>query len=286
MKQNFLSKIIAWAKQEPQIRALILTGSRAEKRKTDELSDYDIAVICKDYKSYTKSNDWILKLKKFIICIPEKMSFFGKKYPTRLIIFEDHTKIDFSFFPLNFIKLLSSKKNLPDQFNRGYKVILDKDGITKKLPKPTYEGFKIKKPPKKEFLQCIDDFWFEVYHVAIYLARQDLWHAKFRDNDIKNRFLLKMIEWNEGAKHNWNYETNSLGKRMQSWVSKKTWKSCFDIFAHFDAQDSWQALLKMMNLFRTISKETAKKLGYKYPEHVDTKISSFVEGLKNKAMRS
>ncbi|MBD3231473.1 hypothetical protein GF322_02305 [Candidatus Dependentiae bacterium] len=65
----------------------------------------------------------------------------------------------------------------------------------------------------KEFYECIDDFWFEVYHVAIYLARQDLWLAKFRDNDIK-RFLLKMIEWNEGSKHNWNYETNSLGKRM------------------------------------------------------------------------
>ena len=281
MKENFLSKIINWAKQESQIRALILTGSRAEKRSIDEFSDYDIAVICKDSKPYAKDNLWIPKLKKFIICIPEKMSFGNKKYPARLIIFEDYTKIDFSFFPIDFLKILSSKKPLPDQYNIGYKVILDKDGITKKLPKPTFEGFKIKKPTEKEFYECIDDFWFEVYHVAIYLARQDLWHAKFRNNDIKNHFLLKMIEWNEGSKHNWDYETNSLGKRMQSWVNKKTWKSCFDIFAHFDAKDSWQALLKMMELFRTISRETAKKLGYKYPEHIDKNISKFVNNVKN-----
>ncbi|MBD3231474.1 hypothetical protein GF322_02310 [Candidatus Dependentiae bacterium] len=56
------------------------------------------------------------------------------------------------------------------------------------------------------------------------------------------------------------------------------------MFAHFDAQDSWQALLKMMNLFRTVSKETAKRLNYKYPEHVDTKISDFVEEIKDRLL--
>ncbi len=275
-----IKKVLDWAKKEKNVQALILTGSRAEKRKIDELSDYDIAVICKDYTPYTKNNDWILELKKFCICIPEKLSFFDKYYPTRLIIFEDGSKIDFSFFDTKFLENLLSQKTLPDEYNRGYKILLDKDELTKNLPEPTFEGFKIKKPTTQEFYKNIDDFWFEVYHVAKYLARGDLWHAKWRDSDIKKRFLLKMIEWNEGSKNNWNHETNSIGKRMESWVNKNTWKSCFEIFSHFDAQDSWKALFKMMELYRKVAKETSQNLDFEYPEKKDQTITKLILDLK------
>ena len=93
--------------------------------------------------------------------------------------------------------------------------------------------------------------------------------------------LLKMIEWNEKAKHGLDYNTGCAGKRMQLWVSSETWSALDTCFAHFDRDDSWKALIASMELFSTLAKETAKKLGYTYLSDVDENITGFVKKLKS-----
>lgn len=90
-----------------------------------------------------------------------------------------------------------------------------------------------------------------------------------------------MIEWNEASKHQWNYDTYWHGKKMQSWVNKETWTKLYDTFGHFDVDDSWKALLATVDIFSNLAKQTAKEMGYQYPENIDTNITNTIQKIRS-----
>jgi predicted nucleotidyltransferase len=55
-----IDEILQWAKNEKHIRAVILTGSRAPN-KHDELSDYDLALLCTNIDSFICNDAWLSK---------------------------------------------------------------------------------------------------------------------------------------------------------------------------------------------------------------------------------
>lgn len=89
-------------------------------------------------------------------------------------------------------------------------------------------------------------------------------------------FLLSMIEWNEQGKYNWNYQTYWMGAKMYEWASPEVWKNLHDTFAHFDRKDSWEALLKTIELFRTVAVQISARMDFAYPKDVDENITGFI----------
>lgn len=89
-----------------------------------------------------------------------------------------------------------------------------------------------------------------------------------------------MIEWNELSRIGWKSSIPALGKRMQSWVSKDTWDILSRSIAHLNEKDSWSALETTMALFRKLTHETARELGYSYPGDIDGNISKFINKLR------
>ncbi len=269
-----IDRVLQWAEKEDAIRAIIIQGSRATKN-YDELSDYDLSLFCRTYDSYLHSDAWLSSFGNVWVCIHEKFYQNHTTIPTRLVIFEDGVKIDFAFFTLEALHTLKSSPHLPADYNRGYEVLIDKDAATVSMPRPMYKEGAAEKPSKNEFLRIVKEFWFEIYHVAKYLKRNDLWPAKFR----VGQFLLQMIKWYEEAKRDWQIELPPEGKRMQSWVEPTTWDALHHIFAHFDAEDSWKALPHITALFRRLALNTASKLGIEYPHDVDRNITNWVTSL-------
>jgi hypothetical protein len=51
------------------------------------------------------------------------------------------------------------------------------------------------------------------------------------------------------------------------------------IFAHYDAEDVWRALLATMGLFRWRAVETAERLGYPYLKLGDERATEFVKAI-------
>lgn len=278
MGKDLTPTIVAWAKQELAIRTAILLGSRANitgPNRVDEYSDSDVALFVTDHANYTTDDTWMQKIGYVAVYIPETIYIDGISYPVRLIIFKDGSKADIAFYPVTLLDQLAHSNQLPEMFNFGYKVLIDKDGNAKNLRPATGKAPCTPKPSEQEFLDAINVFFFEACHVAKYLQRNDLWHAKFRDWTTKE-YLLRMIEWHEKATHDWNYDTICHGKRMQSWIRKETWDTSQHTFGHFDANDSMKALLATIELFRNIAKETASMLGYVYPIHVDESVTKLI----------
>lgn len=284
-EKNLLEKIINWAGSEEVIRLALLTGSFADRSFTDELSDYDISFFCSNTQKLTECDTWVKDIDDVWVMIPEKYGLLEASIPTKLVIFGGGKKADFSFFSVQQLKKLEID-GLPDALNMGYEVLVDKDRLANKLPLPKFEGFRESRPSEEEFHRLIKEFWFEIYHVAKYLRRQDLWSVQFRLSGIHHNFLVKMICWNEASKHNWNYRTNKIGKRMHEWVSEDTWKAVHRVFPHFEAKDGWGALRRTMGLFGRLARETASDLEYSYCTDMERDITNYVQSLETIAVKA
>ena len=239
-------------------------------------SDLDIEIFAQTPNTYADSDSWMSEVGDVWLYLPLETD---DGYPTRLVIFAGGAKVDFTLYPMEVLNERTRTRILPELYERGYQVLLDKDGLASQLPRPSSTPPSMKPPSEHEFTALVEEFWFEAYHVAKYLRRQDLWAAKFRDWGVKE-LLLKMIEWYEKALHGWDYDTWHLGVRMQEWVAPQVWQDLTEAFAHFDAPDSWRALEATMNLFRRLAKEASGRLGYRYPQEVDDHLSGYIATLR------
>src|SRR5258708_7275953 len=228
-----LEWLVSWAERNDSIRGLILSGSKANPLdKTDFLSDYDIAVFGSSF-DLIENDNWLTDLKEYWVCIHDKFETAGFEIPTRLVIFNGELKVDFSFFPTEALTRIIDAKDLPDGFKIGYEILLNKDSLLLSLPKPTGIGFVVDRPTETEYLKNQNEFWFEVYHVAKYLVRNDLWAAKSRDWSAKEYFL-QMMQWHQASKCQWKLSPKPIGKDMISWVDPLILKKLRLCFGGFD----------------------------------------------------
>lgn len=65
-QEEVIGEIIKWAEKNDDIRAVILTGSRANPINiSDLLSEYDIEIVITDANTYLNSDEWLLTLEKY-----------------------------------------------------------------------------------------------------------------------------------------------------------------------------------------------------------------------------
>ncbi len=279
LNDELLDKVLAWAKDAEAVRAIVMEGSHARiDNRADRLSDYDLNLYIDDLNRFILDDSWVERLGK--VWAMEKL-VEGNGSFSRLVLFEGGRDIDFLLLPVQWLHDHARRRTLPDEYQRGYKVLLDKDGIASQLPAPAHKAVPKQRPSEEEFVYAVNVFWFELFHLVKYLHRDELWCVKFRFSGIQRR-LLQMIEWHARALHGWDYDTWMVGKFMQEWVEPDLWQAFGEIFARFDKADSWRAVLALMPLYHRIAGEAAMHLGYTYPEELDKAVSEFI--LENKPM--
>ena len=192
--EEILKKIIDWAQNEDNVRGLIIVGSRALEGQSDELSDLDISLFTNNKDSYIEDDSWISSISNEWVYSPDKYYFNDVLVPTRLVIYEGGVKVDYSLWSVDVAAQLAKS----DYFDTGYKVLVDKDELFKGFKEPSLKPSIPTKPTEKEFTHIIKEFWFEAYHVAKYLKREDLWLVKFRDWSLQVCLLTRRLQFPHG----------------------------------------------------------------------------------------
>lgn len=267
---NIFQNILSLATSDDQIRGVVMVGSRANNPDADNLADFDIQLYSDDHSAYLENDTWLSTIAPVWICIALSYEDNDDNIPTRLVIFEDGIKVDFAFYPLHLLSDVQSRW-------QSCQILLDKDNVVN--PDIVFVPAEIYPPTPDEFFAIVNNFWFEAYHVAKYLKRGDLWLVKFRDWATKE-FLLPMLEWYAQSQHGWDYDTGYMGKHMPKWLDSNTWNSLHNTFAHFDADDSWSALLATTSLFSRLAQETAALLGITYPHDLEHNMMIFINRLR------
>ena len=266
----YLDAILAWARREHAIRALVVTGSLARHDDTtDEYSDLDIQVVATDIHRYINNDSWLDTLGEVWIRFP-----LHQDVPYRLVWFSGGAKVDFQFLHTRAL----NPRELTDEYKRGYHILLDKDGRFRDLP-PSPQVFPQAPPPTAAEIQAaINEFWFEAIHVAQFIRRREFWVVKHRDWTMKIN-LLRMLEWHTRLLRPEPINTWLLGRRIARWTDDDTYAAIQRIWSGWDTQALWGALLNQLELFARLSREVAIALPYNHDERRFRQIDAYIHQL-------
>ncbi len=272
---KLIESIVAWAEADGNVRALIMTGSSArDGNAVDRSSDRDIEIIARDREPLLADDAWVHAIAPVWVALYLEND---DDFDTRLVFFEGGRKVDFTIADRSKLDEMTTAGQLDELYERGYRVLLDKDGLASRLPQSTGAAPRRSLPSQPEFSDTVTEFWFEAAHMPAYLLRDDLWVVKFRDWTMK-QMLLRMLEWHALAVHGSETDVWHIGTRMKRWVDETTWDELQHVFARFDRADSWRGLNAMMTLFTRLTRETAAGLGLDYPADAERFITVYVLG--------
>jgi aminoglycoside 6-adenylyltransferase len=199
-----------------------------------------------------------------------------QRWATRLAIYSGGTKVDYTLAGPARIREMASQQKLEPLYERGYKILLDKAGLTIDLLSPSGHVPTGTLPSNEAFRAAVEEFWFEAAHIPKYLVRGELWLVKQRDQTMK-ALLLQMLEWHAVSSR--PVDVWHIGTRMKQWVDKPTWDELQQVFGRFDAVDSIRAFKATVALYSRLAKEVARSGGLEYPASVESAIMSICKPL-------
>ena len=274
IRHPILKNVIKWASAEVAIRAVVITGSLARADDSvDEYSDLDAQIITRDIKRYTDDDSWLDTVGQVWIRFP-----LFDDVPYRLVWFAGGFKVDFQFIRVDQMRAELDSGALSNEYQRGYFVALDKDGLYQRLP-PSTRTFPAPGPPSAEdVLAVINEFWFEAIHVAQFIRRREFWVVKWRDWTMKVD-LLRLLEWHARATNEGNINTLLLGKRIDQWADDQSSDALKQIWTGWDASELWRGLLTQLALFRRLSLELCAALRIEYSNETHQEIERYINRL-------
>lgn len=280
-RDETLKKITDWSHTNDDIRAVLLTSSLVNPlAPVDDLSDLDIELVFRDNASYITNKEWLHLFGTPIAMIEEDESCFEYKHAMKMVLYDDGVKVDFKLFSASKFWQEIHQKELPEDWDIGYQVLTDKDGITQEMKKPTYQVSIIKKPSQERFKSLLNDFWWDTTYVAKCLKRDDLFYAKFMSGNIRTDYLIPLIEWYIASAHEWSITTNKYGRLFKQYLSPEMWKKAEQTFSGSDLNDNWNALFAMADLVAETGNKLSEKLGYPYPLQLETDIRNYLNTLR------
>ena len=287
MEDQVITKLIEWAEQRDAIRAMLLTSTRAvPDAPVDQLSDYDVVLVVEDIHPFHKQRSWIKDFGDVLV------TYWDPIYPDpdygfakfgNVIQYADGLKIDFTVWFLKMLQKIVQSPALPAEMDAGYRILLDKDNLTRGIKSPTYIAY-IPIPPTDEIYQrVIEEFFSDPPYVAKCLLRGELLPAKWcLDYDMKHVYLRPMLEWLMGLNHNWSLPTGSLGKGLKRKLPPDIWSQLEASYAGGNIADNWESLFRTMALYRQVAMEVGKGLGYNYPLELDEGVTTFVKDMQRR----
>lgn len=283
IRDEKLEQIIHWAEENPDVRAVLLTSSLVNPyAPVDDLSDLDIELVFDDMKVYESDKTWINTFGKPISMIEEDETFFDGKHAMKMVLYKDHVKVDFKLYQKSeFLKEIQAE-TLPEDWDVGYKVLLDKDHLTQDLKLATYQSVMIQKPSKQRFQQLINDFWWDTTYVAKCLKRDEIFYAKFMsENVIRTDYLVPLLEWYIASESRWNITTNKHGRLFKQYLSPELWQKVEATFSGSNIEQNWIALFAYADLVHELGIDLAAKINSTYPIELENNIRKYLDEVRS-----
>lgn len=269
-----IQRLTEWGARQPLVRALLLTSSRANPHAPlDRLSDYDVILYVADPTAFVRSDSWLEAFGEPLVLFRDRRERAGLPEHTRLVLYADGYKIDFTVAPVASMRQARVAPRLPDALDVGYRVLVDKDRLTDGLPAPTYTAHIPPRPTAADFSALVEEFWWETTYVAKNLWRDELLPAKYSlDCVLRLDLLRRMVEWSIETERGWSWQPGVYGRGFKRALSPELWAALEATCAGAAREENWRALFAMTDLFRKVAGTVADSLGYAYPHDLDARV--------------
>ncbi len=270
-----LDLILDTAREDPNIRTVVLEGSRANPSAIkDPLQDYDIIYGVTTLKPYSQNVEWIKRFGELMILqMPDGMGnspILDYKF-TYLMQFLDGNRIDLNLYNVEHLK--------HHHFSSQSVVLLDKDNSLK-LPPPSSSDYFPRQPTPKQFHDCCNEFWWVTPYVAKGLWRDDFPYARHMLDSTVRCQALKMMDWYFGIKTGFQESPGKYGKHFRKHLEHSLCDLLAASYITSDIESTWRALDALCRLFADVGVTVGAHYGYPYPAEATRKVTSYVQHLQ------
>jgi aminoglycoside 6-adenylyltransferase len=278
-ESDVLGRLVAWGESDETVRALVLTSTRArDDGSADLLSDYDVIVVVSDAAAFVADDAWTKAYGRPLVRWGDESELFGETTFFRGVFYDDSIRIDYTIWPRPVADRVTGGTALPDDLDVGYRVLLDKDGVTSRWPAATFRAHVPEIPTRAEYDALLEEFWWDTTYVAKGLWRGDVVFAKFAlDYDVKLVALRRLLEWRIELDHGWSVRPGAYGKGLERLLPPELRAELDATYVGVGIEESWDALFRTTALFRRVATEVGDALGYPYPQDVDDAVTAHLE---------
>ena len=282
--QEMLNRLVQWGESRADVRGIILTSTMAiPNAPLDALSDYDPIVLVTDIHPYFEDRTWLGDFGPVLVVYRDPIHlYFDCENFGYVTQYEDGLKIDFTMWPVELMRRIVAEPQLPDEFDAGYLILLDKDGVTQGLKSPTYQAFIPNPPTEAEYLERVELLFHNATYVAKYLWRDDLVAAKYvLETGVRQEDLLPMLEWRSEIDHGWTVKPGNYGRRLKRWLRPDLWTQLERTYVGPGLEENWKALYTTIDLFRQVAIEVGDLLGFAYPHELDRRAMAYLRKVEH-----
>jgi aminoglycoside 6-adenylyltransferase len=281
-EDNVVARLAAWAESDERVRALLLTSSRVvDTAPRDIFSDYDVIVVVADSQVFAEEDAWLRAYGEPLVRFHDAIVVFGMITYTRLLLYTDCTKIDYTVWPSELPRRIREERRLPDGLDWGYRVLLDKDGLAEGWTAPTRTAYIPARPTEAEYRALIEEFWWEATYVAKNLWRDELLPATHNLACVMKLDLLRrLLEWRVEIDHRWAWRPGVLGRGLKRMLPAEIWAELERTYAGAGIAEQWEALCATTSLFRRVAIDVGEALGYAYPRNLDDRVTAYLQSMR------
>lgn len=175
-------RLIQWAEAHSPVRAVLMTSTRAiPHAPVDALSDYDVVLAVRDIRPFHQDRRWLADFGQVLVSYWDPIHpnpDYGLEQTGNVIQYENGLKIDFTLWSVDLLQRIAQSPTLPAELDAGYVALLDKDGLTRALPPPSHQAYRVILPTEEAFLTFVEEFFSDAPYVAKCLWRDELMPAK------------------------------------------------------------------------------------------------------------
>lgn len=271
--EEMLELILNIAKEDDSIRAVLMSGSRANPDcPKDRYQDFDVVYFVKDVAPFWDNMTWIEEKfgKPAIVQKPESMQLIPPDNDGNyvyLMVFPDGNRID-----------LTITSSVYEDDGEPAVLLLDKDGAFPKIQvKPDF--WYIKKPGQKCFSDCCNEFHWCLNNVAKGIAREELSYVMEMDYIVRG-MLIKMLEWYIGVENDFAVSAGKNGKYFKKYLPVAVYERFTKTYSDADYEHIWEANVEMLYLFGDVAREVAEKLQFVYDEEEEKGIERYMQQVR------
>jgi aminoglycoside 6-adenylyltransferase len=277
MSDPMLDRVQRWVARAPEIRAVILTGSRAAQGgPPDDMADYDIILAVTDPARFADGDlSWHGELGIPLVRWGDDGELLGHRTHFRGVVYDDLTKVDFTIWPEALLETIAAGEP-PPALDHGYRVLHDPSGRTRGWAAPTFSAHVLRRPSESEYRALVEQFWWDTTYVAKAVRRDDLFFATswVLEHDLKVVALRRMLEWRIAAASGWTFAPGVYGRGLEPHLDEHDRRALAATCASLDADGAWHALFAVTDLFRAAAHDVASALGFVYPTGIDERMTA------------
>jgi aminoglycoside 6-adenylyltransferase len=263
---DIIDKLLNWARLEENVRALIIVGSQARTAKPADIwSDLDAVIVVKNPLALIDNVTWLNQFGK-VVCSFTEGTAVGH-WLERRVLYSDNRDIDFALLPPDAFVDLSADSDLASVLSRGYRVFLDKDGLTASFigtaPIPADTP-----PTSTEYNNAVNDFNYHLIWVSKKIMRGELWTATACINMYLANLLLGMMAWYSRYCQDERVDTWHGGRFLELWAPQAVLDRLKDCITHYSRVDAVKKLDSLRKTYRDLAESVGKSLHYRFPDEV------------------